>query len=88
MAQAREAAPSILLLDELDALGASRATAEGGNSVAERALSTLLNEMDGVGHQKQAAVRGPQPRFSDLAFEVACVTYILPLWDTRCGILR
>ncbi|KAL1520750.1 hypothetical protein AB1Y20_022316 [Prymnesium parvum] len=55
--QAREAAPSILLLDELDALGASRSSGgdSGGGSVAERALSTLLNEMDGVGHARAAA---------------------------------
>ena len=52
---ARERAPSILVFDNLDALGASRGglgddgEADGGSSVAERALSTLLNEMDGVG---------------------------------------
>jgi SpoVK/Ycf46/Vps4 family AAA+-type ATPase len=53
---ARERAPSIIVLDELDALGASRGEigdsggdGHGSSSVAERALSTLLNEMDGVG---------------------------------------
>ena len=59
--QAREAAPSILFLDELDALGASRqgAGGEGGaGDVGERALSTLLNEMDGVGHQSYGSTAG------------------------------
>ena len=53
--KARENAPSIVLLDELDAIGGSRgdlgeASEQGGGGTAmERALSTLLNEMDGVG---------------------------------------
>lgn len=52
--KARACAPSILLLDEIDSLGGSRGdvgSAEdgGGGSVSQRALSTLLNEMDGVG---------------------------------------
>ena len=57
---ARERAPSIIILDELDSIGGRRGgeeegyAAAGGSSVAERALSTLLNEMDGIG------VTGPQ----------------------------
>ena len=49
--QAREAAPAIVFIDEIDALGAKRgAASDGGDgAVAERALSTLLNEVDGVG---------------------------------------
>ena len=51
--KARERAPCLLLLDDIHALGRSRGNSmqegEGGGSVAERALSTLLNEMDGVG---------------------------------------
>ena len=59
--QAREAAPSILLLDELDALAGSREEGEGsGGSVTDRALSTLLNEMDGIGHGKDS-VAGETP---------------------------
>ena len=63
--KARETTPCILILDELDALGASRGGCvdslsddpSGGGpdgrslgaTVSERALSTLLNEMDGIG---------------------------------------
>lgn len=51
--QAREAAPAIVFIDEIDALGAKRgAASDGGDgAVAERALSTLLNEVDGVGRE-------------------------------------
>lgn len=56
--QARETAPSVILLDELDSIGAARdSSSAGSGAVAERALSTLLNEMDGVGHQKDTAVK-------------------------------
>ena len=47
---ARERAPSLIIFEDLDALGASRgglgdeSDAGGGSSVGERALSTLLNE--------------------------------------------
>eukprot|EP00730_Choanoeca_flexa_P001888 TRINITY_DN10826_c0_g1_i5.p1 TRINITY_DN10826_c0_g1~~TRINITY_DN10826_c0_g1_i5.p1 ORF type:complete len:714 (+),score=101.96 TRINITY_DN10826_c0_g1_i5:152-2143(+) len=44
--RARAAAPSILFLDEVDALVGKRSSS--GRSVAARVLSTLLNEMDGI----------------------------------------
>ena len=48
--QARAGAPSILFIDELDAVVGSRgAGGGGGGGVHERVLSTLLNELDGVG---------------------------------------
>lgn len=48
--KARRAAPSIIFLDEIDAMVGKRALGkEGGETVQERILSTLLNEMDGVG---------------------------------------
>ena len=57
---ARARAPAILVIDEIDAIGGSRGEhgGGGGSSVAERALSTLLNEMDGVG-VSGPAMRGP-----------------------------
>jgi ATP-dependent 26S proteasome regulatory subunit len=45
-ARARENAPSILFLDELDALGATRGRDVDGGS--DRQLDQLLQEMDGV----------------------------------------
>ena len=46
--QAREKSPSIVFIDELDAIGRSRATsAMGGNDEREQTLNQLLVEMDG-----------------------------------------
>lgn len=59
---ARRASPSILLLDEIDAIGLSRSLIQnessGGStqsSVQQRALTSLLNEMDGIGLKKATA---------------------------------
>jgi ATP-dependent 26S proteasome regulatory subunit len=50
--RARQAAPCILFLDEIDSLASNRGGDEHGGSsgggVMSRVLSTLLNEMDGV----------------------------------------
>jgi DNA polymerase III delta prime subunit len=45
--RARQAAPCILFLDEIDSLASNRGGSSGGG-VMSRVLSTLLNEMDGV----------------------------------------
>jgi SpoVK/Ycf46/Vps4 family AAA+-type ATPase len=51
-ARARMAAPSIIFLDEADAIAPGRGTGAGGGGgapdVAMRLLSTLLTEMDGL----------------------------------------
>lgn len=44
--RARLASPSIIFLDEIDAIVGKRGSTGGG--VSERILSTLLNEMDGI----------------------------------------
>ncbi|KAK7496412.1 hypothetical protein BaRGS_00012334 [Batillaria attramentaria] len=44
--KARAAAPSIVFFDEIDALAAERGS--GGSNVADRVLTQLLTEMDGV----------------------------------------
>ena len=46
--KARAAAPAILFLDEVDAVVKKRST-DGSSGVEARILSTLLNELDGVG---------------------------------------
>ncbi|QCO57585.1 ATP-dependent zinc metalloprotease FtsH (plasmid) [Pseudorhodobacter turbinis] len=47
--QARKAAPAIIFIDELDALGRARGagTAQGGNDEREQTLNQLLSELDG-----------------------------------------
>lgn len=49
--KARASAPAIIFLDETEAIVGKRNMGNGGSSgdsVQERVLSTLLNEMDGV----------------------------------------
>jgi len=46
--KARATAPTILFLDEVDAVVRKRSI-DGSTGVEARILSTLLNEMDGVG---------------------------------------
>ncbi|KAL7751010.1 AAA+-type ATPase [Sorochytrium milnesiophthora] len=46
--KARAASPSIVFFDEIDALTAKRGGEGGGNSVADRVLSQLLTELDGI----------------------------------------
>ncbi|WP_050527842.1 ATP-dependent zinc metalloprotease FtsH [Pseudorhodobacter aquimaris] len=47
--QARKAAPAIIFIDELDALGRARGagTVQGGNDEREQTLNQLLSELDG-----------------------------------------
>lgn len=50
---ARENAPCILFIDELDAIGKKRATHSfGGNSERENTLNQILVEMDGMYSRK------------------------------------
>lgn len=46
--KARAVAPSIVFLDELDAIGGERSGASEGSNVQERVLAQLLTEIDGV----------------------------------------
>ncbi|KAF9917294.1 spermatogenesis associated protein 5 [Lobosporangium transversale] len=47
--KARAASPSIVFFDEIDALTIKRGSGDdGGSSVADRVLSQLLNELDGI----------------------------------------
>lgn len=57
---ARLTRPSIIFFDEIDAIVGKRDY--GGDAVQERILSTLLNEMDGVGMTDQLMVLGATNR--------------------------
>lgn len=56
--QAREAAPSIIFIDELDAIGRARGaqTFSGSHSEQEQALNQILTEMDGFGSHESVVV--------------------------------
>src|SRR2546421_9450518 len=55
--QAREAAPAIILIDEVDAIGRARGTgAFGGNDEREQTLNQILTEMDGFSSREGVIV--------------------------------
>lgn len=55
--QAREHAPAIIFIDELDAIGRARgATAIGGSSEQEQTLNQILTEMDGFSSKEGVIV--------------------------------
>ena len=56
--QAREAAPSIIFIDELDAIGRKRGQAinTGGSSEQEQTLNQILTEMDGFSTEEGVIV--------------------------------
>ncbi|KAG2232545.1 hypothetical protein INT48_000925 [Thamnidium elegans] len=63
--KARASAPSIIFLDETEAIVGKRNMGNGGSSgdsVQERVLSTLLNEMDGVESAESVLVVGATNR--------------------------
>jgi cell division protease FtsH len=64
--QAKEAAPSIVFIDELDAIGRSRTTGvagfSGGNDEREQTLNQILTEMDGFDSATSVIVIGATNR--------------------------
>jgi cell division protease FtsH len=63
--QAKEAAPSIIFIDELDAIGRSRTGAggySGGNDEREQTLNQILTEMDGFEADTDVIVLGATNR--------------------------
>jgi transitional endoplasmic reticulum ATPase len=54
--KARQAAPTILFLDEIDSLCPRRSSNNSGDSVADRVLSQFLTEMDGIEDLKGVVV--------------------------------
>lgn len=69
-AQARENAPAIIFIDELDAIGRARGqTAIGGSSEQEQTLNQILTEMDGFSSRSGVIVLAAtnQPEVLDRA---------------------
>jgi transitional endoplasmic reticulum ATPase len=68
--RARQVAPTILFLDEIDSLAPARTGASGGGSqVTDRVVNTLLAEMDGLEEMQSVVVIGAtnRPTFMDPA---------------------
>ncbi len=65
-AQAKEAAPAIIFIDELDAIGRSRTSGiagfSGGNDEREQTLNQILTEMDGFDSSTNVIVIGATNR--------------------------
>src|ERR671930_95461 len=62
---AREHAPAIVFIDELDAVGAAR-TGHGFNREQDQTLNQLLVELDGFGTSDRVVVLGASNRLQDL----------------------
>src|ERR687885_1923354 len=63
--EARKHAPSIVFIDELDAVGAAR-TGHGFNREQDQTLNQLLVELDGFTNADQVVVMGASNRLQDL----------------------
>src|SRR5204862_6168455 len=68
--QAKEAAPAIVFIDELDAIGRSRTSGvagfSGGNDEREQTLNQILTEMDGFDSSTGVIVIGATNRLAVL----------------------
>jgi transitional endoplasmic reticulum ATPase len=60
--KARQAAPSIVFFDELDAIAPRRGRSEGDAHVTERVISQMLTEMDGLDDLKGVVIIGATNR--------------------------
>jgi transitional endoplasmic reticulum ATPase len=61
-ARARQVAPTVVFLDEIDALAPQRGSSSGDSSVSERVVNTLLTELDGLEELSRVAVIGATNR--------------------------
>jgi cell division protease FtsH len=60
--QAQQQAPSIIFIDEIDAIGKSRDSHYGGNDEREQTLNQLLSNMDGFDSSKGLVILGATNR--------------------------
>ena len=77
--QARAGAPCILFIDEIDSVVGRRGTGQRGKGVQERVLSTLLNEMDGIGIRVEDLKRSstnPQQKVAEGCADVASSEHV------------
>ncbi len=93
--QAKKAAPSIIFIDEIDAVGRQRGTSINSNDEREQTLNQLLVEMDGFDTHQAVVVIGATNRPDGL--DVALlrpgrfdrrVTVDRPDWNGRLAILK
>jgi transitional endoplasmic reticulum ATPase len=61
-ARARQVAPTVMFLDELDALAPERGSGPGDSAVSERVVNTLLAELDGLEELSGVVVIGATNR--------------------------
>src|SRR5438034_10939952 len=64
--EARKNAPSIVFIDELDAVGSARMGGGGYNREHDQTLNQLLVELDGFGDMQNVVVMGASNRLQDL----------------------
>ncbi|MDG6995864.1 MAG: CDC48 family AAA ATPase [Nitrososphaerota archaeon] len=60
--KARQAAPCVVFMDELDSLVPTRGESSGGNQVTERVVSQVLTELDGLEELRDVVIIGATNR--------------------------
>ncbi len=93
--QAKKAAPSIIFIDEIDAVGRQRGTSINSNDEREQTLNQLLVEMDGFDTRQAVVVIGATNRPDGLDQALLRpgrfdrrVTVDRPDWNGRLAILK
>jgi cell division protease FtsH len=93
--QAKKAAPSIIFIDEIDAVGRQRGTSINTNDEREQTLNQLLVEMDGFDTRQAVVVIGATNRPDGLDIALLRpgrfdrrVTVDRPDWNGRLAILK
>ena len=61
-ARARQVAPTVIFLDEIDALAPQRGSSSGDSAASERVVNTLLTELDGLQELSRVVVIGATNR--------------------------